>query len=1212
MKSTHQTNSLTSGEWSGRGAGRFDLAKYQSGAKKLENFVINQLGGAAFRPGTRFIAETKDSSLASRLMPFQYSADSDYVIEAGNQYFKLYENDTDAVVDTAADTFTKLLIHANGVDAYGILGGSVIDSSVAPRVITKVGTAEISPAQFKFGNCSLVLDGDSDYVYAADHADFYFDGDFTIDCWVRLDSIAGNQIIFSHQTDDTHYFELHHNATDGLRCGYDAGAGYTVIIEETLSPLAVDTWYHIALVRDGNDWYLFKNGVVAATVVDAVALANYTGNVYIGYINNTQFGGADYYDGYMDEFRISKALARWTADFSATLPTAEYTSDANTQLLLHFDTIDFSSVTAPKIATFVGTAQLDTAQKEFGTASLLLDGNSDSITFPDSTDFYFGIGDFTIETFVRFAGIGAQQTICGQYEDANNYWYLEITAADKLHIIFVDGGVTMGDYIMTGAWALGINTWYHIAIVRYANAGGGATDKYIKIFIDGTGQTLTETTAISTNDVGDITAVLDIGQQNSGTYFNGWIDEFRITKGLARYTADFTAPSAEFALTPIVTTEITTPYLTAELFDIQYAQNNDVLYLVHPNWQPRKLSRTSATAFSISIVAFVRPPFLDTNTTAATQITPTSDTGATTLNVTAGTDIFHFVAGVAAGSQKLVGSYFRVKSGVVKITGVVSAIQATGTVQAEPSGTAGNLATGPGATADWAEGAWSDYRGWPSAVAFHEQRLYYANTSHEPQKFWGSYIGAYDSFDQTAVTDNYAIDFEVATEQRNAIKWLSSGNKALNIGTQGGTFSATSGETTATISPDNIVVSRDTNYGVADIMPKRISSFLYYVQRDLRRVREVAYSLEADAQVSNDMNLLAEHILRDGDGVVDFAHQQAPNDRIYCVRDDGQMAVLTRNPEQDVMGWCRFRAGEDAKGDGLFESVVVIPKASADDQVWVIVKRNINGSVKRFIEFFMVEDFDEDWDAVRCDCSLTLDQPSVITGVTIANDLVLYTAGTVALADGDQIKINGVVGTTQINGTFLVDTLTLGVSFKIKTLAGVAIDFAAYDAWISGGEIRKMVTNISGLDHLVGEVVVAQTDGYIPATETYTVAAGGSIILSEKAAVVHVGLPYDGTIQLLKLSDGSPTGTGQTKDRRIYKGTLRLYRSQGLSIGRTTTTLDALNYNEEIDPEALFTGDMPKVFQTTWSDADELIISQTKPLPAEILALIFKSEVEEG
>ena len=1214
MKSTHQSNSFTSGEWSPRGKGRFDLAKYASGASRLENFIINQLGGVSYRPGTRFIAETKDSSLASRLIPFQYSADSDYVIEMGNQYFKLYENDTDAVVDTAADTYTKLLIHANGVDAYGILGGSVIDSSTSPRAISKVATVEISPTQFKFGNASIYFDGDSDYLTALDHADWNFAaGDFTLDFRVYFNGITTEQpFFFQYEDGNNHWsFRKLNSGSDHKLYFYAIGGGTeraSYIMTNAWSP-SIGNWYHIAFVRDGAGAHLFIDGT-EQTLTETIAfgtLIDLAADLVIG-----ARAGVNFVNGYMDEIRISKGLARWTTDFA--VPTAEYTADANTQLLLHGNTLDFSSTTSPKITTFVGTAQLDTAQYKDLTgytttrASLLLDGNSDYLTFPNSADFDFGTEDWTIETFVRFAGIAAQQTICGQYEDANNYWFIQITAANKIQVKFVNGGVTKADYISDAIAGIAINTWYHVMVVRYANATGVAADEYIKIFVDGTEQVLTETTAVTTNDLEDTVSVLSIGQQNAGTWFNGHIDEFRITKGLARQTVDFTPTTAEYALTPIVTTELTTPYLTAELFDVQYAQNNDVLYLVHPNWQPRKLTRTSATAFSIALVALVRPPFMDTNIVAATQITPTSDTGATTLNVTAATDIFHFVSGVAAGSQKLVGSYFRVKSGVVKIATVVSAIQATGTVQAEPSGAAGTLATGPGATSDWAEGAWSDYRGWPSSVAFHEQRLYYA----KDQKFWGSYIGAYDSFDQTAVTDNYAIGFEVSTEQRNNIKWLSSGNKALNIGSQGGTFSATSGETTATIAPDNIVVSRETNYGVAGLLPKRISSFLYYLQRDFVRLREVAYSLEADAQVSNDMNLLAEHILKDGDGAVDLDHQQAPNDRIYCVRDDGQMAVLTRNPEQEVMGWCRFIAGEDAKGNGEFESVCVIPKASSDDQVWVIVKRNINGSVKRYIEFFQPEDFDEDWDAIRCDSSLTLDAPSTITGVTIATDLILYTAGTVALADGDQIKINGVVGTTDINGIFLVDTLTLGVSFKIKTLAGVAIDFATYDAWISGGEIRKMVTNISGLDHLVGETVVAQIDGYIPATETYVVGAGGTITLSEKAAVVHAGLPYTGTIQLLKLSDGSQTGTGQTKERRIYLGTLRLHRSQGLSIGRTNSTLDDLNYNEEVSPTALYTGDMKKVFQTTWFDADEIQIVQTKPLPAEILALIFRSEVEEG
>ncbi|KKK50238.1 hypothetical protein LCGC14_3127020, partial [marine sediment metagenome] len=339
------------------------------------------------------------------------------------------------------------------------------------------------------------------------------------------------------------------------------------------------------------------------------------------------------------------------------------------------------------------------------------------------------------------------------------------------------------------------------------------------------------------------------------------------------------------------------------------------LYIVHPNYHPRKLTRTSATAFALTKVPFVRGPFLDDNITGVT-ITPSSATGATTL--TPSSAIFN---------ANHVGSYWKIRhdasnSAVVKITGFTSTTVVTGTVQAEPDGTSGNIG-GTSAYTTWAEGAFSGLdtaatreKGFPGAVAFHEQRLYYANSLEEPQKFWASYIGAYDSFDNTLTTANYAFNFEVATEQRNEIKWLSSGNRVLNLGTTGGTFSASSGDTSAPISPTNIMVNRDTNYGCAALLPKRISSFLYYIQRDFQKLRELSFNFDIDSEISSDMTLLAEHILKDGTSIVDIAHQQSPNDRIWCVRNDGQLAVLTRNPEQEVMGWCRIIAGEDASGDG--------------------------------------------------------------------------------------------------------------------------------------------------------------------------------------------------------------------------------------------------------------------------------------------------------
>ena len=194
--------------------------------------------------------------------------------------------------------------------------------------------------------------------------------------------------------------------------------------------------------------------------------------------------------------------------------------------------------TARHTVTANGTAQLDTAQKVFGVSSLLLDGNSDYLSVPDSDDWYFADDDFTVDGRFRWADLTGAQVICGQYVDATHYWFIQKDASNKLEIEFSDGTVK-GSYITTSAISgIAIDTWYQMEFIRY---GASAL-----IFVDGQLQTLTETTAFSTNDVGNLAASLIIGQQNSGSYFNGWIDEFRISKGIARHTAEFTPASLPY------------------------------------------------------------------------------------------------------------------------------------------------------------------------------------------------------------------------------------------------------------------------------------------------------------------------------------------------------------------------------------------------------------------------------------------------------------------------------------------------------------------------------------------------------------------------------------------------------------------------------------------------------------------------------------------
>lgn len=247
---------------------------------------------------------------------------------------------------------------------------------------------------------------------------------------------------------------------------------------------------------------------------------------------------------------VADASTTWSAESAGSATwTAESDPTVYTKLLLHLDGSDGAqTLTAAtgQVVTFVGTAQLDTAQQKFGTASLLLDGDSDYVTIPDSANWHFGTGDFTIDLWVRFNDLTNGQVMCGQYKDATHYWSLKKDTAvqsNKLIMNFYDGGAFKGYYEMTGAWAgCAADTWYHLAFVRNGTDG--------LIFINGVSQTLTDyDRTFSTNDTGDYAAVLEVGVQNTTAYdFNGWIDEFRISKGTARWTDDFTVPAGKYGL----------------------------------------------------------------------------------------------------------------------------------------------------------------------------------------------------------------------------------------------------------------------------------------------------------------------------------------------------------------------------------------------------------------------------------------------------------------------------------------------------------------------------------------------------------------------------------------------------------------------------------------------------------------------------------------
>ena len=210
------------------------------------------------------------------------------------------------------------------------------------------------------------------------------------------------------------------------------------------------------------------------------------------------------------------------------------------QVLLPFNDADgattFYEIAKSRTVTTVGGAVIDTAQSKFGLSSLLLDGDGDYATLAHSTDFNLSTTPFTVEFWVRFSAVATDQGFFGKYQDANNYWYLKWTqATTTLQFKAVAASATVADY--TATWAPVIDTWYHVSVDRSGTS--------MKIFINGTGLTLTETTAISTTSMPATTSgTLEIGAAyNHTSDVSGWIDDFALYSNLAKRSANFTAPT---------------------------------------------------------------------------------------------------------------------------------------------------------------------------------------------------------------------------------------------------------------------------------------------------------------------------------------------------------------------------------------------------------------------------------------------------------------------------------------------------------------------------------------------------------------------------------------------------------------------------------------------------------------------------------------------
>jgi hypothetical protein len=717
----------------------------------------------------------------------------------------------------------------------------------------------------------------------------------------------------------------------------------------------------------------------------------------------------------------------------------------------------------------------------------------------------------------------------------------------------------------------------------------------------------------------------------------------------------FYTPSGQIESSPGTPYEVAAPWDDTELSDLRYVQGADTLFLAHASYPMRKLVRYANTNWKLSVVEFEVPPSDEIGDRPATALTlgAVSGSGVTATTAAAAyqdADVGRYIesgagraqivgftsttqvtvdiidafaaVGIASGAWTItespktgctpsasgpigaactltlaangwkntaqvshLGKYVEINGGLVEITGVTSALIVDGIIRSALSGTAAAPSEG------WAlrETVWNAVDGYPRAVTLFEQRLIAGGSTKYPYAVWGSKTGEYFNFaDGTEDSDGFF--FNLASDQVNLIEHLASTRVLLPL-TFGGEFSVTGG-VEKPITPTNAQARLQTAYGCSTARPARVANEIIYVQRGGRKIRALGYRVETDAFNAPDISVLSEHIT--GEGILELAFQQEPDQVVWMVRADGFLVSMSIDRDQDAIGFGRHET------DGLFESVATIPNADdGTDQLWAVVVRTINGVEKRYVERFE--------EGLQTDSTISgAVSESAIVSASWAAGVVTVTQTAHGYATDDTIRLSDFTP-SEYNGEHEI-TVTGANTYTFP----LADDPGATSVV---GTAAKATVSWSGLDHLEAKTVDVIADGYVAPQKTVT---AGAVTLNKAAYAIEVGLHYKSQIVTLPPELGTGQGSAQGNAMSIHEIIVRFYKSKGGTVNGRPILTRKFGTGAILDqPVPEFTGDKP-VENLGWGragsgDSDgSVTIEQDQPLPMQVLGVITRLTVNDG
>ena len=403
----------------------------------------------------------------------------------------------------------------------------VKDSSTIAAVLTIAGTPKIqslapfgATAEYSttLHGGSAYFNGTTDYITVPTNAAYAFGaGDFTIECWIYVNGTAGNYTVYDARPASGIAILIYFQGTNNLTLLTNGGNQIAMG-----SALSAYSWHHIALTKASNSTKLFVDGVqVGSTYADTNTYVS--GIPTIGH-NSVAGGGANWFPGYISNFRIVKGTAVYTTTF--TPPTAPLTAITNTSMLLNFANAGIRDVSSKNDLITLGDTKISTTTTKYGTGSIYFDGTGDYIPVPGNPLLIL-TADFTIEMWAYVTAYGSTSGFVTMgSEVAGRYYFALQSSGQPWSNVYGGASFTWGT-----STSVPLNTWTHIAWVRVGTA--------VSCYVNGVSLTPAVTMTGNVGNAGGIT----IGGNPAGGYlWTGYMDDLRITR-MARYTANFTPPT---------------------------------------------------------------------------------------------------------------------------------------------------------------------------------------------------------------------------------------------------------------------------------------------------------------------------------------------------------------------------------------------------------------------------------------------------------------------------------------------------------------------------------------------------------------------------------------------------------------------------------------------------------------------------------------------